>query len=100
MGSKLDRAHFFSQGGNEMISEAFKNAVKLSPKRQYELAWAAGIHPATLSQIVIGCIHPKVGDPRVVRVGKLLGLKPWECFVESLNQSKNVGEHEFTRKDK
>ena len=63
-----------------MISKRFKDAVKLDPRPQYELAWKAGINPTTLSQILIGYIRPKYGDVRVIRVGKLVGLKECECF--------------------
>ena len=63
-----------------MISEKFKISIKLNPKRQYELAWEAGVHPVVLSQIVTGYIRAKYGDPRVIKVGALLGLNPEECF--------------------
>ena len=66
-----------------MISNKFREAVKLHPKPQYKLAWEAGINPTTLSQIVTGYIKPKVGDQRVIRVAELLGLKPSQCFKET-----------------
>ena len=63
-----------------MVSKRFKEAVKLSSKRQYQLAWDAGVNPTTLSQIVTGYVRPKLGDKRVIRVGRLLGLPEEDCF--------------------
>jgi hypothetical protein len=63
-----------------MVSKKFKIAVKLDPRRQYQIAWEAGVNPTVLSQIVTGYIRPDVGDVRVLKVGRLLGLKDSECF--------------------
>jgi hypothetical protein len=62
------------------ISQKFKTAVKMDKRRQYQLAWEAGLNPTTLSQIITGYIRPRFGDQRVIRVGALLGLNPKECF--------------------
>ena len=64
-----------------MISKKFKETLKLDKRPQYKIAWQAGINPTTLTQIVTGYIRPKNGDPRVIRVGELIGLRPEECFV-------------------
>ena len=63
-----------------MISKKFKIALKLDPRPQYSLAWEASLNPTTLSQLVTGYMRPKQNDERVVAVGRLLGLKPHECF--------------------
>ena len=63
-----------------MISKKFRDTVKLDSRRQYKLAWEAGINPTILSQFITGYVRPKDGDLRVLRVGKLLGLRPEECF--------------------
>ena len=65
-----------------MVTKKFKDAVKLHSKKQYEIAWEAGMNPTTLSQIITGYVRPRFGDPRVIKVGELVGLKPEECFVE------------------
>jgi hypothetical protein len=65
-----------------MVSKKFRDVVRLHPKKQYELAWKAGINPSTLSQIMTGYIRPRHGDERVISVGKLVGLNPDECFVK------------------
>jgi len=72
---------FFIFGG-WMISKKFKNAVKLDPRPQYKLAWMADVNPVVLSQIITGYMRPKHRDPRVIRIGKLLGLKEDECFKD------------------
>jgi len=65
-----------------MISKKFRDAVKLDHRKQYVLAWEAGVNPTTLSQIITGYVRPQDGDIRVIRVGRLLGLEPEECFVK------------------
>lgn len=63
-----------------MISKKLITEIKLSPIPAYRIAQEAGIDPSTLSKMVCGIIRVKLDDNRVVRVGRLLGLKPHECF--------------------
>lgn len=65
-----------------MISRRFIEEIKLNPEPQYKLAWKAELNPVVLSQIITGYIRPKRNDPRVVRVGRVLGLSAEECFEE------------------
>ncbi len=65
-----------------MVSQEFVAAVRLSPRRAYQIAHEAGVHPSTLSAILNGIVRIRPGDPRVVAVGKVLGLSPTECFNE------------------
>jgi len=62
------------------ISKELKEAVKLSDRRAYEIAHKARLHPSTLSKILNGIEDVRSGDPRVLRIAKVLGLKPEECF--------------------
>jgi DNA-binding CsgD family transcriptional regulator len=62
------------------VSEKFIHAVKLSPKRAYEIAKEAGINESTLSHIINGIRKIEDNDSRVISVGKVLGLAPEECF--------------------
>lgn len=62
------------------VSKAFIAAVKLSDQRSYKLAMIAGLNPSTLSKIICGIERVKPNDPRVLAVGRILGLKPDECF--------------------
>lgn len=63
-----------------MISESLKIAIKLSPKRAYEIAHEAGIHPSTLSKLICGIEKVREGDLRVLKVAKVLKLKESDCF--------------------
>ena len=63
-----------------MVSSKFKNAVKLSNLRAYQVAHLSGLHPSTLSRIVCGIERVKAGDPRVLRVAKVVGVPESECF--------------------
>jgi len=63
-----------------MVSERFRAAVLLNPKRAYRIAQEAGLHPSTLSKLLNGIERVKPGDVRVIKVGEILGFKPEECF--------------------
>jgi transcriptional regulator with XRE-family HTH domain len=65
-----------------MVSRKLIEAVKLSDLKGYEIAHQAEIHPSTLSRILNGIEDVKPGDPRVLRIAKVLGLKLDECFEE------------------
>ena len=41
----------------------------------------AGCHPSTLSRLLHGAERVKPDDPRIVAVGRQLGLEPDECFA-------------------
>lgn len=71
-----------------MISRKLKEAVKLSDRRAYEIAHEAQLHPSTLSKILNGIEDVKSGDLRVLRIAKVLDLKPDDCFeTESRDES-------------
>lgn len=63
-----------------MVSKEFKMAVKTSPYKGYQIAHKAKIHPSTLSKIICGIEKIKKNDFRVIAVGRVLGLKPDDCF--------------------
>jgi transcriptional regulator with XRE-family HTH domain len=68
-----------------MLSKKFIAALKLGPKKAYEVAQEAGIHPATLSKLVCGIEKIKPNDQRVIRVGKVLGVPENEYFDDNGN---------------
>ena len=81
-----------------MVSKKFYKAIKLASKPQYKIAWEAGIHPTVLSQMVNGYIKVNIDDPRIISIGRLLGLSPEECFeldsIENATCSSNAnGNH-------
>lgn len=62
------------------VSRKFIEALKLGDQRYYKIAWQAGITPSTLSKLICGIEKVRPNDPRVVSVGRVLGLNPEECF--------------------
>ena len=65
-----------------MVSRKLIVAVKLSTLKGYQIAHRAGLHPATLSKIINGIERVKPNDPRVIAVGRVLGLEPDQCFSQ------------------
>ena len=63
-----------------MVSQKLKVAIKLADEPSYKIAHKAGVNPSTLSKLVCGITKVQTGDSRVLMVGKVLGLKPEECF--------------------
>ncbi len=72
------------------VSQKLKNAVKLSPKKAYEIAHEAGLHPSTLSRIVCGIERIKPNDFRVLRIAKVLDMEPEKCFDVEMDRIDNV----------
>lgn len=62
------------------VSQGFRNTVRLSHKRHYQIAHEAGLHPSTLSRLINGIERVKPSDPRVIAVGRVLGIPESECF--------------------
>jgi transcriptional regulator with XRE-family HTH domain len=76
----------------KMISEKLIRAVKLSDRKSYQIAHAAGIHPSTLSRIVCGIDKVKRGDPRVLAIAQTLGISEDDCFEEN-NKNERLGKN-------
>ena len=70
----------------KVISRRLKEIVKCSDLRAYEIAHRANLHPSTLSRILNGIEDVMPGDPRVLRIAKVLGLSPEECFKEVIEE--------------
>ncbi len=67
------------------VSRKFIETVKLADKPAYKIAWEAGIHPVLLSKIIHGYDRIWPNDRRVIAVGKVLNLKPDDCFEKVSN---------------
>jgi hypothetical protein len=65
------------------VSQKFIAALKLSPLPAYKIAWSAGVNPTMLSKLINGIERPKPGDPRIIDVGRVLGIPAEECFDTS-----------------
>ena len=63
-----------------VLSRRFRDAVKLHGEPAYRLAVRADFHPTTLSKLLHGAVRVRPGDPRVIAVGRQLGLDADECF--------------------
>jgi transcriptional regulator with XRE-family HTH domain len=95
----------------KMLSEKLRAAIKLNPVPAYKIAHAAGLDPSTLSKLMCGITKVKPEDPRVLKVGKILGVPPHQCFesdddqgARNLNSDRNrrnlretIGENRRTR---
>lgn len=66
-----------------MVSEKLKIAILLNPKRAYQIAHEAGLHPSTLSKLMNGIEEPKPNDPRILKVAQVVGVRASECFETS-----------------
>ena len=62
------------------VSTKLRVAVKLSSQRQYHLAHQINVHPSVLSGWLNGINNPHVGDPRIVALGRLVGVRAGDCF--------------------
>ena len=65
-----------------MVSEKLIAAVKLAPEPAYRIAHRAALDPSMLSKLLCGIVKVKEGDPRVIAVGRVLGVPEGECFQE------------------
>ncbi|MBL7180281.1 MAG: hypothetical protein ISS67_06000 [Desulfobacterales bacterium] len=65
-----------------MVSQKLRAAIKLGDEPAYKIAHKAGLDPSTLSKLICGIVKVKDGDQRVIKVGKVLGIPPKECFRE------------------
>lgn len=64
----------------QRLSTRFVHALKLGNEPSYKIAVRAGVHPTQLSKLIHGAERVHENDPRIVRVGRELGLQPEDCF--------------------
>ena len=62
------------------VSRKFIESVKLADRPAYRIAQQARLDSGTLSRIIHGNGRIWPNDRRVLRVGKVLGLDPADCF--------------------
>lgn len=63
-----------------MISQTMRAAIKLGETPAYKIAQQAGLNPTTLSKLMCGITPVKDNDPRIIAVGKILGIPAKDCF--------------------
>lgn len=64
------------------LSREFVGALKLSKTPAYQLAVKVGISPYQLSRVVRGMLSAERWRKELMRIGRRLGLKPSEMFVD------------------
>ena len=73
------------------LSDKLRAAVKLAKPRQYQLAHKIRVHPSQLSGWLNGIIEPAVGDPRIEALGRLVKVRPEECFATNSSEEQSEG---------
>ena len=63
-----------------MISKKLRVAILLNPRRAYQIAHEAGLHPSTLSKLMNGIERVKQNDPRIFKIAEIVGVPTDECF--------------------
>jgi hypothetical protein len=69
-----------------ILSQKLIAAIKLSDTPAYKIAWSAGVNPTVLSKLINGIEKLKPNDPRIIAVGKVLGISGDECFRETIEK--------------
>jgi hypothetical protein len=64
------------------VSEAFRRALKGARRPQYRLGADIGMHPGLLSQVLNRRRQIPVGDWRIVRIARRVGLAPHLAFED------------------
>lgn len=62
-------------------SERLRRAVRLSRVRQYQLANLIGVDVSSLSAWLNRARPVRESDPRVIKLGALVGVPPTACFT-------------------
>ncbi len=73
------------------VSERLWAAIKTSRQPAYRIAQEVGVHPSWLSKAVNGIERVKPGDPRIIAVGRIVGVPAGECFDEPTSEPGGQG---------
>ncbi len=73
------------------ISQQFLIRLKLNELPAYKIAQRAGVNPSTLSRLIHGIDKVRPSDPRIIAVGKVMGLSQSACFRKSAPGSSSPG---------
>ncbi len=71
-------------------SREFLIGLKLDEEPIYKICQLAGVNASTLSRLINRIDSVKPSDPRIIAVGKVLGLPPSDCFEEPEGQREAV----------
>lgn len=64
----------------KMLSNKLRVAIRTSDKRQYHLAREIDVHPSLVSCWLNDITPVRAGDPRIVALGRLVGVRAADCF--------------------
>ena len=65
-----------------MLSQQFREAILISPLRQYQLARLVGVHPSTLSGWLNGIYPVRKDDPRILKLAEFLRVPEHKAFAK------------------
>jgi hypothetical protein len=65
-----------------MVSQEFKNALKIYPIPKYKLAWKIGITPNILNHLLHEHIRVQPGDERLLKIARLIQFPEDKVFVK------------------
>jgi hypothetical protein len=82
------KAHGAATAREYRVSAKLVAAIRLDPRRAYEIAHACTLNPSTLSKLVNGIDWVELGDERVLRLAAFLGVPATEAF-DSVGVSEN-----------
>ena len=71
-------------------SREFLIRLKLNDEPIYRVCQLAGVNASTLSRLINRIDSIKPSDPRIIAVGKVLGLPPSDCFEKPEGQREVV----------
>lgn len=69
------------------LSTRLVHAIKLDPEPAYKKALRAGLWPSQLSRFMHHAERVREDDPRLIQVGRELGLEPQDCFEPVMAES-------------
>lgn len=62
------------------VSKNLWQAIKLADRPAYAIAHESGLSASMLTTLICGIERIKKDDPRIIRVGKTLGIPARDCF--------------------
>lgn len=71
-----------------MLSQDFKNALKIYPMPKYKLAWKIGITPSTLNHLIHEHIYVREGDERILQIARMIDFPQENIFVRNRNEKR------------
>lgn len=66
-----------------MLSQDFRNALKIFPVPKYKLAWELGISPSTFYHLIHEHIYVKKEDERILKIARRIDFPEDKIFVEN-----------------